>query len=161
MSQKLPANNFEWIKDNSQFNEYFIKNYNEESDAGYFFAVDVQCLEKLHEHHNDLPFSPERMKVEKVQKLIANLYHKSEYVIHIKSLKQTLNHGLVLEKVHGVINFNENAWLAPYIDMNTNLRRKAKNDFEKYFFKLMNNADFGKTMENLRKHRDIKLVKIG
>ena len=101
------------------------------------------------------------MKVEKVQKLIANLYHKTEYFIHIRSLKQTLNHGLVLEKVHRVINFNENAWLAPYIDMNTNLRRKAKNDFEKYFFKLMNNADFGKTMGNLRKHRDIKLVKIG
>ena len=72
MSQKLPANNFEWIKDISQFNEDFIKNYNEESDKGYFLEVDVQYLEKLHELHNDLPFLPERMKIEKVEQLVAN-----------------------------------------------------------------------------------------
>ena len=69
MSQKLPANNFEWIKDTSQFNENFTKNYNEESDQGQFLEVDVQCLEKLHELDNDLPFLPERMKIEKVEKL--------------------------------------------------------------------------------------------
>ena len=158
MSQKLPVNNFEWIKDTSQFNEDFIKNYNEESDEGYFLEVDVQYLEKLHELHNDLPFLPERMKIEKFEKLVANLHDKTEYVIHIRNLKQALNHGLVLKKVHRVIKFNQNAWLKPYIDMNTDLRKKAKNDFEKDFFKLMNNAVFGKTMENVRKHRDIKLV---
>ena len=114
--------------------------------------------EKLHELHNDLPFLPERMKIEKVEKLVANLHDKTEYVIHIRNLKQALNHGLVLKKVHRVIKFNQNAWLKPYIDMNTDLRKKAKNDFEKDFFKLMNNAVFGKTMENVRKHRDIKLV---
>ena len=158
MSQKLPVDNIEWIKDTSQFNEDFIKNYNEESDEGYFLEVDVQYLEKLHELHNDLPFLPERMKIEKVEKLVANLHDKTEYVIHIRNLKQALNHGLVLKKVHRVIKFNQNAWLKPYIDMNTDLRKKAKNDFEKDFFKLMNNAVFGKTMENVRKHRDIKLV---
>ena len=156
--QKLSVNNFEWIKDTSQFNEDFIKNYNEESDEGYFIKVGVQYLEKLHELHNDLPFLPERMKIEKVEKLVANLHDKTEYVIHIRNLKQALNHGLVLKKVHRVIKFNQNAWLKPYIDMNTDLRKKAKNDFEKDFFKLMNNAVFGKTMENVRKHRDIKLV---
>ena len=83
------------------------------------------------------------------------LHDKTEYVIYIKNLKQALNHGLVLEKVHRVIKFNQNIWQKAYIDMNTELRKKAKNDFEKYFFKLMNNA---KTMENMRKHRDIKLV---
>ena len=109
MSQKLPVNNFEWIKDTSQFNEDFIKNYNEESDEGYFFEVDVQYLEKLRELHNDLPFLPERMKIEKVEKLVANLHDKTEYVIHMKNLKQALNHRLVLKKVHTVIKFNQNA----------------------------------------------------
>ena len=134
MSQKLPVYNFEWIKDTSQFNEDFIKHYNEVSDEGYFFEVDAQYPEKLHEFHNDLPFLPERMKIEKVEKLVANLHDKTDYVIQIRNLKQALNHGLVLKKVHGVVKFNQNAWLKPYIDMNTDLRKKAKNDFEKDFF---------------------------
>ena len=98
MLQKLPVNNFEWIKDTSQFNEDFIKNYNEESDEGYFLEVESQYLEKVIEIHNDLPFLPERMKIEKVVKVVANLHDKTEYVIHIRNLKQALNHGLVFKK---------------------------------------------------------------
>ena len=86
------------------------------------------------------------MKIEKVEKLVANLHDKTEYVIHIINLKQALNHRLVFKKVHIVIKFNQNAWLKPDIDMNNDLRKKAKNDLEKDFLKLMNNAVFGKTM---------------
>ena len=98
------------------------------------------------------------MKINKCSKLVCNLHDKNDYVSYMKSLKQALNHGLILKKVHRVIQFNQEAWLKEYIDMNTELRREAKNVFEKNFFKLMNNSVFGKTMENVRKHRDIKLV---
>ena len=99
MALKLPVNNSQWIKDNSQFNEDFIKKHNEESDEIYFLEVDVQHLEKLLEIHNDLPFFPERIKIQKNEKLVANLHNKTEYVIYIRSLKQRLNHGLVFKKV--------------------------------------------------------------
>ena len=100
----------------------------------------------------------EGMKIDKCKKLVCNLHNKKKYVVHIKSLKQALNHGLKLKKVHRIIEFNQKAWLKPYIDMNTELRKLVKDDFEEDLFKLMNNAVFGKTMENIRKHRDIKLV---
>ena len=105
-----------------------------------------------------MPFLPKRIKIDKCKNLVCNLRNKKKYVVHKKSLKQVLNHGLKLKKVHRIIEFNQEAWLKPYIDMNTELRKLAKNDFDKDFFKLMNNAVFGKTMENNRKHRDIKLV---
>ena len=126
MPQKLPINNFERIKDTSQFHEDFTKNYNEESDKGYFLEVDVQYIEKLHEIQDDLPFLPERMKIEKAKKLVANLLDKSEYVKHIRNSKQTLNYELVSTKVHRVIKSNQNAWLNPYIEMNTDLKNSKK-----------------------------------
>ena len=155
MTQKLPINGFKWVE---IFHERFIKSYNENSDIGYFLEVDVEYPKKLFGSHKDLPFLPERKKLEKVEKLVCSIEDKEKYVIHIRALKQALNHGLVLKDVHRVIKFNQEAWLKPYIDMNTKLRKEAKNEFEKDFFKLMNNAVFGKTMENVRKHRDIKLV---
>ena len=96
--------------------------------------------------------------LKKFEKLVANLHDKNEYVFHIRNLKQALNHGLILKKVHRVIKFNQEGCLKPYVEMNTELRQEAKNDFEKDIFKLMNNAIFGKTMENERKHRGIKVV---
>ena len=154
MSKKLPVNGFKWENDLSRFNENFIKNYDENSDVGYFLEVDIEYIKQLWSLHKDLPFLPERKKLE----LVSSIEDKQKYVIHIRTLKQTLNHGLVLTDVHRVIKFNQEEQLKPYIDMNTELRTDAKNEFEKYFFKLMNNTVFGKTMENVRKDRDIKLV---
>ena len=108
--------------------------------------------------HSDLSFLPDRMKINKCDKLVCNLKDKENYSVYITTLKQALNHGLKLIKVHSAIEFRHEAWLKPYIDLNTDLRKDAKNDFEKGFYKLMNNLVFGKTMENVRNHRDIKLV---
>ena len=99
MLQKLSANYFKWVEDVSEFNEDFIKSYNNESDKGYFIEVDVQYPENLINLHNDLTFLPERIKIEKFGKLAANLHDKTEYVIQTRNLKQALNHGLVLKKI--------------------------------------------------------------
>ena len=159
MSEKLPINGFKWVNDISGINKKFVKSYDKKnSDKGYILEVDVDYPSKLHKLHSDMPFLPEKMKIDKTQKLVCNLHDKKKYLVHISILKQALNHGLKLKKVHRVIGFNQEAWLKKYIDMNTELRKKTSNDFEKDFFKLMNNAVFGKTMENVRKHGDIKLV---
>ena len=158
MSQKLSVNNFKWVEDTSKINGDFIKNYYENSKKGYILEVDVKYPKKLHDLHSDLPFLPKGIKIDKCKKLVCDLHNKKKYVVHIKSLKQALNHGLKLKRVHRIIEFNQKAWLKPYIDMNTELRKLGKDYFEKDLFKLINNAVFGKTMENIRKHRDIKLV---
>ena len=124
------------MEDASQFNEDFIKN-NEENEEGYFLEVDIQYPEKMHELHNDLSFLPKKKKIEKVNKLVTNLHDKTKYVLHMRNLKQAFNHGLVLKKIYRVIKFNQKARLKPYIDVNK-WRKKAKNNFEKDFFKLMN-----------------------
>ena len=135
----------------SQLNSY------ENSNKGYFLEVDVEYPKDLFNLHKDIPYLPEKNKLVKIKKLVCGIEDKKN-VVHIRALKQALNHGLKLKRVHKVIQFNQKVWLKPYIDMNTKLRKVAKNEFEKDFFKLMNNAVFGKTMENVRKHRDIKLV---
>ena len=158
LSQKLAVDGFKWKKNMLKFNEDFIKNYDEGSNKGYILEVDVKYSKRLHNLYCGLPFLPERMNIKKSNELVCNLYDKKECVTYIRTLKQALNHGLVLENVHRVTQFNQEEWLEPYIEMNTKLRTEAKNDFEEDFFKLMNNSVFGKTMENVRKHRDIKLV---
>ena len=158
MSQKFPVNGFKWLEDTSEINEEFTKNYDENNNKGYILKVDVKYPRKLHDLHSDLPFLPKRMKIDICKKLVCNLRNKKNCVVHIKSLKQALNLGLKLKKVYKIIEFNQEAWLKPYIDMNTELRKVASNDFEKAFYKLMHNAVFGRKMENVRKHRDIKLV---
>ena len=147
------------MDDISRIDEDFVRGYDKNDIKGYILEVNVDCPNKLQNLHSDLPFLPERMVINNTKKLVCNLYDKKNYVVHINVLKQALDHGLKLRKVHRVIEFDQEAWLKEHIDVNTELRKKASNDFEKDFFKLMNNAVFGKTMENVRKHRDIKLVK--
>ena len=143
MSKKLPVNGFKWIETAEPvINEDFIKKYDENNDKGYIFEVDVKYPKRLHELQSDLPFLHERMETNKCKKLVCNLYNKKKYVAHINTLKQALNHGLKFKKIHRVIEFNQEAWLKPYIDKNTELRKLAKNDFEKDLLKLMNNSVF-------------------
>ena len=103
---------------------------------------------KVFDLHKDLSYVLERKKLEQVKKLVCNI-EDVKYVIHIRALKQALNQGLVLKRVHRAIQLNQKGWLKPYIDMNTKLRKEAKNEFEKHFFKLMNNSVLEKTMENV------------
>ena len=158
MCKKLPVNDFEWAHDLSKYTENVKKNYDENSNRGCILEVDIEYPKQLWIHHKDLPFLSERKKLDKVEQLATSIEDKEKYVIHISTWKQALNNGLILKKVHGVIEFKQEVWLKPYTDMNTKLRTVTKNDFEKDFFKLMNNSVFGKTMENVRNHRDIKLV---
>ena len=128
------------------------------TDKSYILEVDVSYPKDIHYSHNDLPFMCERMEIDGVEKLVPNLKDKKNYVIHIQALNQALQHILRLDRIHRAIEFDQSPWLKTYIDFNTQLRMAATNDFEKDFFKLMNNSVFGKTMENIRKHRNIKLV---
>ena len=159
MSQPLPTGEFHWVefrKDRSL--KTTVEEFVAKKDYGYLLEVDVPYPKELHDYHNDLPFMCAKMKINGVEKLVPNLYYKRKYVIHIKALKQAIDHGLVLERIHRCIEFKQSAWMKEYIDFNTRLRTAAKNDFEKDFYKLMNNSVFGKTMENIRKHWNIKLV---
>ena len=153
MSKTLSIDSFERINDLEKFTSGFFRNYDENEHTGYLLEADIGYPKNLHESHRDLPFLPI-----KKDKLLTTLEDKENYVVHISALKQALNHGLVFKKLHRVISFRQEAWLNPYIDKNTELRKNAKNDFEKDLFKLMNNAVFGNTMENVKNRRDVKLV---
>ena len=126
ISHKLPINVFKWVEKLSRFNERFIKNYNENSDIGYFLEVDIDYRKELFNFHKDLPFLPERKKVNKREKLICSTEDKEKYVVHKRALKQASNHGLIL-KVHRVIKLHQRAWLKPYIDINAKKKKQKMN----------------------------------
>ena len=160
MSKKLPVGNFKWLDkdDISKFNDELIKKYDENSDIGYILEVDVKYPNHICMSHSDFAFLPERTKINKSTKLVCNLQDKTNYVVHILASKQALNHGLKLTKVHKIIQFDQEAWLKPCINMKIVLRKEAKDEFEKESFKLMIKIIFGKTTENVRNHRDIRVV---
>ena len=149
MSKPLPTHGFKWMKD-SELNIW--------EKTPCILEVDLEYPKELHDLHNDYPLAPEQIKVNKTEKLTPNLWDKKNYVIHYENLKQCLKPGLKISNIHRGIKFKESQWLKKYIALNTDLRTKARNEFEKDFFKLMNNSVFGKTMENIRNRVDIKLV---
>ena len=149
MSKPLPTHDFKWMKDNE---------LNVWEKTPCILEVDLEYPKELHDLHNDYPLAPEQIEVNKTKKLIPNLWNKKNYVIHYENLKQCLNLGLKITNIHRGIKFKESQWLKKYIALNTDLRTKARNEFEKDFFKLMNNSVFGKTMENIRNRVNIKLV---
>ena len=149
ISKSLPTHGFKWMNVNE------LETWELHS---CILEVDLEYPKSCHNLHSDYPLAPEQIEVNKVDKLIPNLWNKKKYVIHYENLKQYLNLGLKLTRIHRGIKFKEIKWLEKYITLNTELRTKAKNDFEKDFFKLMNKSVFGKTMENIRNRVDIKLV---
>jgi len=153
MCQPLPYANFRWI-DISNFN---VMNVALDSPTGYILEVDLEYPQHLHDAHADLRFCPTRDKPsgKREDKLLATLYDKKCYVIHYWNLQQCTRHGL-WGKIHRVLQFAQSPWLRDYIQLNTDFRTRANIDFEKNLYKLMNNAVFGKTMENVRNHVDVR-----
>ena len=149
MSKPLPTHGFKWMEVNELET---LENHS------CILEVDLEYPKSLHDLHSDYPLAPEQIEVNKVLKLIPNLGDKKKYILHYENLKQYLSLGLKLTHIHRGIKFKESQWLKKYIALNTDLRTVAKNEFEKDFFKLMNNSVFGKTMENIRNRVDIKLV---
>ena len=157
MSMKQPTHGFKWLT-GGEIEKNYENRYNL-NKIPCILEVDIQYPENLHDLHNDYPLCPEKVKCKNgVEKLIPNLRDKTKYVLHYKNLIQCLDMGLKVTRIHRGIKFVESEWMKPYIEMNTNLRAKAKNNFEKDFYKLMNISVFGKTMENIRNRVNVKLV---
>jgi len=149
MSQPMPYEGFKWM--HKEELKYWRKH-------PCILEVDLEYPSELHELHNDYPLAPERLVVDKVEKLIPNLRDKEKYVVHHSTLKLYESLGLRVKEIHRGVLFKESKWLGEYINLNNNLRTLAENDFEKDFFKLMNNSVFGKTMENIRNRQDIRFL---
>ena len=178
MSQQMPIGEFKWLVET----EYSLIDWvaqEETQDVGYIIECDLDYPQEIHDQHNDYPLAPERMDIKasmlsdkqvdifkhynigrggRNTKLVPNLMNKFKYTCHYLNLKYYLEHGMEIRKIHRVLQFKQFAWLAPYITKNQQLRAQSTTEFEKDFFKLMNNSIYGKTCENQKKRTDIKLV---
>ena len=175
MSEYLPYEGFKWLKNVDKFD---VMSINEKSPIGYFLEVDLEYPDELHELHNDYPLASEKLaipsdilskfckeiadkykiKVGDVKKLIPNLGNKTKFVLHYRNLQLYMSLGMRLTKIHRRLEFKQSDWMKRYINFNTEKRKNADNDFEKYFFKSIINSVYGKTMENLRKRINVRLV---
>ncbi|XP_022777903.1 uncharacterized protein LOC111319374 [Stylophora pistillata] len=150
MSKSLPTGGFEWVDE---------KDFGGWESFACILEVDLLPIKKeLYDYFNDYPPAPENLLIGKVKKLVCTVNEKKKYIVHHETLKLYKSLGVEIGKIHRVIKFNESPWMKKYIDLNTSLRAKADNDFEKDFFKLMNNSVYGKTMENIRNRVDVRLV---
>ena len=158
MSQFLPKGEFKWLDVEQQSPTFY--NVADNNPIGYILEVDLEYPEKIHDDHADLPMCPEHMQPpgSKQKKLLTTLFDKEHYVIHYRALKQVLQQGLVLKKIHRAIEFKQEDWLQKYVNLNTEKRTNAKNAFEKMFYKLIVISVYGKTMENERKRVIVKMV---
>ena len=171
MQQPLPCGNYKWRNDLTIVD---ILNADCFGGVGYFVEVDLEYPPRLHDHHNDLPLAPEKLKIKtewlsdyaksfgipasRVAKLVETLFDKNFYICHFRNLDFYVEKGLTVKRLHRVLQFDQSCWLGNYISKNTALRKQAKTDFDKNFFKLLSNACFGKTMENLRNRRQTKFL---
>ena len=173
MSQPLPSGNFRFLTED-EIKHLDILNVPDDHPTGYILEVDMEYPHDLHELHNDYPLAPEKLLITKEmlspyiqsfpgphvssQKLVPNLNDKTKYVTHYVNLKLYTRLGMQLRRIHRILEFTQHPWMKPYIDFNTDKRRQATTDFERDFYKLMNNSVFGKTMENLRNRMNVDLV---
>ena len=178
MSQYLPHANFKWVKNIYKIEQKLMQ-IKKDSSTGYILEVDLEYLQELQDTHNDYRLAPEKINISKewlsdyslemanahnintgtVKKLVPNLMNKNNYVIYYRNLQQCLELGIQLKKIHIVLKFKQKDWMKPYIDFNTQKRKEATNEADKNHFKLLNNAVYGKTMENMRKIIKIRVVK--
>jgi hypothetical protein len=173
MSQLLPIGGFRFLSDD-EIAQIDFANVSDDSDIGYVVECDLEYPAELHELHNDYPLAPEHLTVTEdmlspfcksmnlkhafVEKLLGTLQCKTKYKVHYRNLKLYVSLGMKVLRIHRALAFRQSPWLKSYVELNTKMRQQAKNDFEKDFFKLIVNAFFGKSMENVRKRRKVDLV---
>lgn len=176
MSEHLPIGGFKWI-DEKHFDDIMGKIVNfspHTSKVGWIVELDLAYPDDLHDDHNDLPLAPEKIKIDDSnlssyqirmregkaglsKKLVPHFMPRNHYVVHFAALRYYIDNGMIPGKIHRILQFKQEPWLEPYIEMNTKLRQQSKSPFERDMYKLMNNAVYGKTMENLWNRHEVKI----
>ena len=160
MSQSLPVKNFTWVPENG-FTEFFYKlpTISADSDIGYVLEVDLEYPSQFHDLHSSLPLAPEKLTIPyadlstycqsisypyvNTPKLVPNLRNKTKYIIHYRNLQLYVKLGMIITKIHRILQFNQEPWMKPYIELNTRLRQRATSAFDQSFFKQVNNDVYG------------------
>jgi len=179
MTRKLPVGGFRFLSE-QEIEQFDVLGVSADDEYGYLIECDLQYCENVHDQHNDYPLAPEHLRPQyknlsnlqkkmikeydlpkkcTSKKLVANLYDKFNYCVYSTTLKLYLELGMKVSKIHRILEFHQEAWLAPFVHHNIEMRKNATSDFKKAFFKLLNNATYGKTIESVRKRRNVVLTK--